>query len=233
VWQGFGVVSLSDFNADRQGFRLPETPPAAAPAQCQAVLRALDGVVARFAGLPSEHPCAVHHDFARLYGSVTRHWLERLADHPDGAFAYHVIPPFYALYEQRVLQCLDAPPGTIVPHWRSDHRLARQMGPGASDRVRLWLVILGARAHTHHDLGEAILQAEERTGTILSDARRLMFGHLASTAFLDATDAFFAPSPWRHLLTLSRPVWVPVLHHWRISGYRRVQAVLCATRGRV
>ncbi|HPD92354.1 MAG: hypothetical protein H6900_12600 [Rhodobacter sp.] len=119
---------------------------------------------------------------------MTRHWLERLAHHAGGAFAHQVSPPFHPLYAARVLGCRETPLHRIAP------------------KARGWRGWCRARAHTHFDLGEALLRAEAPAGVTLTQVPRA--GPVT-------------------------PGLVPVLHHWRLSGDHRAKAVLSGGRDRV
>ncbi len=192
--------------------------------RAEAVALSLAEVLAGFEAAPPDHPAAVHADFARLYLAVTRCWLAHLAQEAEPGFALRVIPLFFDLYRLHVLARIGTPLAAIAPHWRLYHRLAQR--PVRSPALRLLAVCAGVRAHTHHDLGMAIRGAEAASGARLHQAQpqRLMFDAGASQAFAGAVQQAFAGSALAPALSATQPLWLPVLHRWRLTGYRRALA---------
>ncbi|MBN8293899.1 hypothetical protein JI664_18150 [Rhodobacter sp. NTK016B] len=199
--------------------REPGAPADESRAQAEAVERRLTKIAATFEHLDADHPHRAYGDFAALYLSTTRHWLARLAPSPESVFPLHVMPPFYALYAQHVVARIDAPLSRIAPHWRAYHRRTRSLRPVSAPLARFLALASGIRAHSHADMGAAILAAERSSGMRLDDhARHHMFDAVATRAFAEGAQAALGCSP---MLEVTRPIWLPVLHHWRASGYRR------------
>lgn len=214
--------------ADTQ--QIPRREHAQVRAQAFQVVQSLGALVEEFSA--PGHPHAVQAYFATLYLETTKSWLRTLPQMPDPALAYRVIPVFFALYQERVVDRLDAPLAQITPHWRRYHRQARRMGADASPLARLWLVALAARAHTHLDLGEAILQVEQQTGPVRPAEWQSMFGSLAARAFIEGARASYAGQRLGASAAALHPFWVPVLQGWRAGGYRRAQAELSPCRAK-
>ena len=94
-------------------------------------------------------------------------------------------------------------------------RLTRSLSPSSGPMRRLLALSFGAYAHTHFDIGVAMRVAEERAAPY---RHQHLFGRGASRAFGEAAQVTFNGNL---VLRGTQPIWVPVLHHWRRSGYRR------------
>ncbi|MEP5514516.1 MAG: hypothetical protein ABJP87_06215 [Bauldia litoralis] len=101
---------------------------------------------------------ALHHAFARLYLHTTRGWLDFARTSNSPAFFYGLIVIFFDIYRRDVHGNILAPGSSPTPrHWRPYFDVA----DNASKRPALYVRNVGlfhaARAHTRHDLEEALV----------------------------------------------------------------------------
>jgi hypothetical protein len=197
--------------------------------EAEQVRAELENVVSRFAAPLSGHSTEIHGLFAELYLCETVTWLDYLKRELRPELAYCVIPPFFALYREHVLDQLDQPLAEIATHWRPYHRLSRRLTMRSPIALHLLLISLGAWAHTRFDLGRAICETE------IGPAREMdaMFGELSEVAFLQATRCYIdrhlaRQSGWRRLvlrlyrscLLLLKPIWLRQFQRWRKASHR-------------
>lgn len=201
--------------------------------RAEATLGRIEADMKRFLDMEDDRNGRIHSLFAGLYVQTTRHWLAELSESGAPEFAYEVIPHFYRLYEEGVLQQLDAPLHDVPWQWRSYHRVARRLTMRSAISAHLLLISLGARAHIRHDLGIAIaraLQTCAETGTTVD--RHGFAGSLSERAFLGASLDYVdwhraRQSGWRsgvlglyaRGLVRLRRIWVPVMEGWRRAAY--------------
>lgn len=198
-----------------------------------------------FLDRPDDRNVRVHSLFAGLYLQTTANWLRELEDNAAPGFAHAVIPHFYALYDEGVLQHLDSPLAEVPRQWRAYHRLARRLTMRSPISAHLLLISLGARAHIRHDLGLAIAQvlrevAQGRDDIGLID-REQFVGSLSQRAFLKAALDYVdwhrqRQTGWRYgvlgayargLIVLRR-IWVPVMEGWRRAAFDDARAQAAA-----
>lgn len=206
-------------------------------------------MIEAFRATGPDHPHHIHQLFAELYLCTTRHWLARLADREDSEYAYRVICHFLQFYKDHVLDRIDHPLDTIAPHWRNYHRMARRQTIRSPISAHLILISVGARAHTHGDLGHAMSLAEKDiahrcgSGSASLAERQKIFGGIADDAFYHAALDYVAlhharQAGWRRIvlklyrvgLYTLRPVWLSVFQWWRRTGYGKVVAATARSR---
>lgn len=210
--------------------------------------RELCQIAEDFRAVGPTHPHHIHHLFAELDLCTTRCWLARLSQRNDSEYAYRVICHFLELYKAHVLDGLGQPSTSIDAHWRSYHQIAQRQTIKSPISAHLILISVGARAHTHGDLGRAMNLAEQDLGQrIEMDAKESkdqmkIFGEISDRAFFDAALDYVAlqharQTGWRRLilrldrigLHVLKPVWLPVFQRWRRTGY--AEAVARARNG--
>jgi len=215
----------------------------AAKARAEAVERDLARLVEEWQRAGPDHTHHIHHLFAELYLCTTRNWLAVLDARPDSDYAWHVMHHFFAFYRQGVVDCLDRPEGSIVPHWRRYHRMARRQTIRSPISAHLMLISVGAWAHTRHDLGAAMRMAEadpELTpvpGVDGEAADRRVFGRMADRAFSRAAHDYVAlhrarQRGWRRFvlglcaggLVVLGPLWLGVFRLWRLRSHETAPA---------
>ncbi|MBF9044638.1 hypothetical protein HKCCE4037_14940 [Rhodobacterales bacterium HKCCE4037] len=204
----------------------------------------LADITATFRAADPDGPDHIHYLFAELYLAVTRRWLALLAERQDSAFAYRVICHFLRLYRLECVDRLTQPLDTVSPHWRAYHRLARHQTIRSPITAHLILISVGARAHTHGDLGRAMCLAEEEMGSAVGKAapaldaeRQRIFGEISDKAFYGAARDYTALQHSRHRgwrriilriygigLVLLKPVWMPTFQRWRRVGHAQALA---------
>lgn len=208
-------------------------------AEAVAVRTRLEALVQRYEASPDLAGQRIQVLFAEMYLFTSRNWLDRLAILPDATFAYLVIPRFFALFEQYVVDVLERPGIDPPIHWSRYHWLARQLTMRSPITLHLLLLSLGVRAHVRYDLGVALhsarsaylelFQTELPVGTGLDQ----VLGELAENAFISAALSYVEAhrarqTGWRFLiLTIyaaglrgSRVIWIPVLQNWRRLALR-------------
>lgn len=196
-----------------------------------------------FRAVGPTHAHHIHHLFAELYLCTTRCWLARLSPRNDSEYAYRVICHFLDLYKIHVLDQLDQPLSNIEAYWRRYHKMARRQTIRSPISAHLVLISVGARAHTHGDLGRAMNLAEQDLGhrtevdTKEPAERMKIFGSISNKAFFDAALENVAiqharQTGWRRLilklcrigLHVLKPIWIPVFQYWRRTGYAEAAA---------
>jgi hypothetical protein len=191
---------------------------------------------------------AIHLAFLQLYRLATRHWLRFAAGSPHAAALDELIVVFHRLYRGRVVarllptsEAAAAGPGSSP--WEACFRLARR----AERAPRAWWHGLGlwrgVRAHSRHDLAEALVRTYRRGGrsaplpdlevlsTVLrgSECRRLL-RRVARAATRAMT--WRRGASRRRLAALAcrlgEPLWLGVLQHWRRAALREAASRLAA-----
>jgi len=216
-------------HGERQAVATKNEAPARLRMQAEQVRVELETIVSRFAALGSGHSDHIHALFAELYLCETISWLDHLKRDLRPELAYRVIPRFFALYREHVLDRLDRPLAEITPHWRAYHRLSRRLTMLSPISSHLLLISLGAWAHTRFDLGRAICNSE------MDQCREMdaVFGDLSDAAFLQATCCYIDRhlarqrgyrrlllSLYRSGLMLLKPIWLSQFQRWRKASYR-------------
>ena len=216
-------------------------------ARADAIVETLSAVTQSFRDTDPAHPHHIHQLFSELYLCTTRRWLAGLACRDDSEYAYRVMCHFLQFYHDEVLDRLDHPPDRIVRHWRPYHRLSRHLSIRSPISAHLLLISLGARAHTHGDLGRAMCRTAKdmglgaQTSPGLQGSHLKIFGQIADQAFYLAAHDYVAlhrarQRGWRRGVLSSyrvglsglKSVWLPVFQTWRINGYALASAALAA-----
>ncbi|WP_323768810.1 MULTISPECIES: hypothetical protein [Roseobacteraceae] len=218
-------------------------------AKAEGIERELYAITEALIAAGPSHPHHIHHLFAELYLSTTRCWLARLSRRDDSEYAYRVICHFLQLYRDQVLERMDHPLENIAAHWHRYHQMARRQTIQSPISAHLVLISVGARAHTHGDLGRAMCMAEEDLGhpreacSALQADRKKIFGQISDEAFYHAALDYVTlhrarQTGWRSWilglyrmgLFVLKPVWLPVFQRWRRTGYAEAVAALDAQR---
>ncbi|WP_461427254.1 hypothetical protein [Gymnodinialimonas sp.] len=205
--------------------------------------RELSKIADDFRALEPTHPHHIHHLFAGLYLCTTRRWLARLSESADSEYAYRVICHFLDLYKDHVLDRLSQPLDSIATYWRTYHRLARRQSIRSPISAHLILISVGARAHTHGDLGQAMNMADQDLGDRIDAhaseqaVRMKIFGEISDKAFFEAAldhvaEQHARQTGWRRMilklyrvgLYVLKPIWLPVFQRWRRTGYAEAVA---------
>src|SRR5207237_4184145 len=127
--------------------------------------------------------------FAGLFVSTYRRLIAYLDTLPDAGFAYLTVGRFFDLYQDYVAGPTWGGRDTTAPQWRRYATLAARLDMTSPIGAHLWLISLGARAHTRHDLAEAVMLAAEDYRRLhdcepdFDVARPVLLGSRTSDAF--------------------------------------------------
>ena len=227
---------MTAFVTDAEGLTLWKT-------KAERAVQELTQIADDFRTLEPTHSHHIHHLFAELYLCTTRCWFARLSPRTDSEYAYRVICHFLDLYKIHVLDQLDQPLSNIEAYWRRYHKMARRQTIKSPITAHLVLISVGARAHTHGDLGRAMKLTEDDLGLrnelgASGPADRMkIFGKISDQAFFDAALENVAIQHnrqigWRCMilkfyrvgLYVLKPIWIPVFQNWRRTGYAEAAA---------
>ena len=183
--------------------------------------------------------------FAGLFASTLRRLVTAFDRLDDPAFAYLTVLRFFDLYEDYVARPASGERGTTAAQWRRYAVWVRRLDMASPIGAHLWLISLGARAHTRHDLAEAVCLAAHDyrrahgRGPDLAAARPVLLGPHTSQAFLEAALEYIdlhrrQRRGWRRLvlglyascILVTRPLWLGVFQSWRRSAWRDATAML-------
>jgi hypothetical protein len=210
---------------------------AAVRARAEDVPRQLEAIIAEWT--KAGHGNGIHILFAELYLCTTRNWLTRLERRSDSTYAYHVICNFLELFHDFVVSGVVDQSGHVPVHWDWYRRLSARLTATSSILAQLTLVFLGARAHTHHDLGLAMVKADQHS-SITRHAPMThtpaIFRPMSSEAFFQASLDFVQLQRTRNSgrnsaylwiiecgLVATKPAWLLMFQSWRRSGYHNAR----------
>jgi hypothetical protein len=185
--------------------------------------------------------------FAGLFVSTYRRLVLYLDTRGEADFAYLTVLRFFDLYQDYVAGPAMGGADAASPQWRRYGALVRRLDMTSPISAHLWLISLGARAHTRHDLAEAAWLAAGDYRRLhgrdpdLAAARPMLLGRATSDAFFAAALEFIdmhrsQRRGWRRwVLTLyafgirlSRPLWLGVFQAWRRAAWRDATRWLAA-----
>ena len=176
---------------------------------------------------------------AEIYVCTTRNWLMRLERRSDSTYAYHVICNFLELFHDIVVGGVVDQSGHVPVHRDWYRRLSARLTTKSSILAQLTLVFLGARAHTPHDLGLAMVKADQHslvTRHAPVTHTPAIFGPMSSEAFLLASLDFVQLQRTRTSgrnsaylwiiqcgLVATKPALLLMFQSWRRSGYHNAR----------
>jgi hypothetical protein len=187
--------------------------------------------------------------FAGLFASTLKRLVEPLDRLEQADFAYLTVLRFFDLYDLYVAR--PEPGGPAAPAvpaaWRRYRALVRRLDMTSPIAAHLWLISLGTRAHTRHDLAEAIglAAADYRRAhgrePDFAAARAALLGPHTGRAFYAAARDFIdlhrrQRRGWRRwvlafdaaALRVTRPLWLGIYQAWRRAAWNEAMARLPA-----
>jgi hypothetical protein len=201
----------------------------------------------RLDSLAEQEGYGIERLFAGLFASTYRQLVAHLDRLDDAEFASLTVLRFFDLYDDYVARPARGERAGTAPHWRRYAALVEWMEVTSPIGAHFWLIMVGARAHTRHDLREAVCLAADdyrrRHGRDpdFAAARSALVGPPTDQAFFAAALDYIAmhrrqQRGWRRLvlgfyaLTLHsiRPVWLGIFQSWRRAAWREAMARLPA-----
>lgn len=189
---------------------------------------------ASFSAMPDLPGQKVHSLFAGLYRETIIQWLRAIEGIGAPLFTNLVVRRFYEIYELSVPECLGQPARAIPRPWQTYHWLSNRLTIRSPIFLHLLLLSMGARAHTRHDLAEAISHAARQysqlTGREVDFERERpnIIGPISARAFFSAALDYVEMHRsqrrgWRYvvlsiygvILRVLRPLWLGVFEGWR------------------